>query len=130
MLLALLLALANGALAFVGSRVFRVPGVDINPLAIILIARHGDSVLFGALLLTLATLVSLSRAKYLWLTLPATVLIGYLALAVPSTVVLLIAYHLVCGISAFFLGFFGYRYGLFVLVNLGLNLLLARAIAF
>ncbi len=127
MWLTLLFGLLNLGLSLIGRRIFRLPGFDLTPLGIILIAQHGESILFGALVLTVAfSAVSPGRLRFLWLTLPATLIVGYLALAVPNLLLLLLLYHIICAVCAFFLRFFGFRYTLFVLVNLCLNLVGAR----
>lgn len=127
MWLTLLLGAINFAVALFGRKLLRLPGFDITPFAMILLAQSGENILFGALVLTVAfAQSSMKRLRYLWLTLPATILIGYLALVVPSAVMLLLIYHLVCFLFAFLLGFFGFRYLLFLMVNMGLNLALVR----
>jgi hypothetical protein len=106
---------------------FKLPGFDLTPFAIVMIAHSGDSILFGALILTLSySFTSLKKLSFLWLTVPATIITGYLALLIPSPFALVLLYHVLCAVPALFLGFLGFRYGLFVFVNLGLNLAAAR----
>lgn len=127
MLLAVGFGIANIILSFIGKRLFKTGGFDLTPFAIILIAQAGDSILFGALILTLSySFTSLKKLSFLWLTVPATIITGFLALLIPSTYALVLIYHVLCAVPALFLGFFGFRYGMFVVVNLGLNLGVAR----
>jgi len=128
MFFTLLLGVINTVLSCIGFRWFKLSGLDIVPVAMMLIAVRGDSILFGALVMTISTaIVGLAKIKYLWLTVPATLAVGYLALVMPNLIVLLIVYHLICLVFAIFMQFFGVRYILFILLNVGLNLFVGRA---
>lgn len=127
MWLTLLFGLVNAVMSFFGNRVVKFSGFDIAPAGIIILAWRGENVLFAALILTLSySFVSLREMRYLWLTLPLTILIGYLALAVHSALLLIVLYHVIGLLAALALGYFGFRYVIFILLNASLNLLLAR----
>lgn len=127
MWLILLFVLINLPIGFVGNKILKVPGFDITMIAIIILARAGENILLSAIILTVAfSFFSINRLKYLWLTVPATILVGYLSLVIPGVFMLFIIYHLVCLLCAFLIGFFGPRYIFFVMVNLGINLAIAR----
>lgn len=131
MWLILLFTLLNVGLSLLGHKVFRLPGFDLTPLGIILIAQNGESVLLGTFFLTAAfSFHSLKKVRYLWLTVPATLIVGYLALVIPSLLLLLLIYHLICAVCALLLGFFGFRYFTFVLSNLAVNLVGLRFYGF
>ncbi len=131
MLLTLALGLLNFAFALVGKRLLKLPGFDLTPLAIILLARAGENVWVGALVLNAAlAATSWKHLKYLWLSLPATIIVGLLAGLVPGFILLFLVYHVVTILPAFLLGLFGTHYFLFVLVNLGVNLAGARIAGF
>ncbi len=130
MLLTLLVALGNGLFALGGRKLLKLPGFDITPVAVILLARAGEPVLLASLLLTVAYSLSIDRVRYLWLTLPATILIGYLSLTLPGVYGLLLLYHVLCFVIALLAGFFGPRYTLFVIINLGVNIIAARLVLF
>lgn len=127
----LLFALLNLPLSFFGTKVLRLPGFDLTPAAIILCAWHGENVFVAALLLTASYAVfSLTELRLLWLTLPLTIGLGYLALAVHNAIALIILYHVIAGVAALLLGLFGVRYALFVVVNASLSFALVRIAAF
>ncbi|MBR9692449.1 hypothetical protein GOV07_00780 [Candidatus Woesearchaeota archaeon] len=131
MLLTLLFGLVNFGVTFFGRRFVKLPGFDLTPIGMIILARAGENIFFAALVLTVAySFPKIGKMRYLWLTVPATILIGFLAVVVENVFLLLAIYHVVCFVFALLIGFFGFRYFIFVLVNFGLNFAVARLYAF
>ncbi len=130
MWLTLLFGLVNACLSYLGNRMVRFSGFDIAPAGIIILASRGEGVLFPALVLTASySIVSPKELRYLWLTLPLTILIGYLSFVVPYPAALIVLYHLIGFAFAYNLGYFGASYVMFMAINGGLNLAVAHAYA-
>lgn len=127
MLLTLLFGLINAVMSFVGDRVFKFSGFDIAPAAIVICAWHGENILFSSLVLTLSySFVTVKEMRYLWITLPATILIGYLALVIPNGYILLAIYHVVGLSAAYLFEYFGVNYMLFIGINVAVNVVVLR----
>jgi len=123
MWLTLLFGALNAGLAFLGRKALRFPGLDIAPAAMIFLAGKGENVLFAALVLGLSfSFFSLREMRFLWLSLPLLVVVGYLALAVPNGYLLVAVYEALSLLAAFFLSMFGFRYAVFILTNFATNL--------
>jgi len=127
MWITLLFVIINALLSFLGNRFIKFSAFDISPAAIVIIAMHGESVLLGAILVPLAyVLLHPKDFRYLWLVFPLVLLIGYVTSLVPNPFLLIIIYHLIGGIVAFFLQYFDVRYVMFILVNLSMNFIIVR----
>lgn len=129
MLVTISLALLNILINFLGTRIIRVPGFDITPIGIIAIARAGESVLLGAILLILGyCLVKPDRFAWIWMQIPLALLTGYLALVIMNPYVLILVYELGAVAIALPLGIFAQnpRHVPFILINTGVNFAAAR----
>ncbi len=127
MLLLILFAAANVALGFFGRNVIKFSGFDISPAAIAILAWHGQSIILGAFVLTISyTVWSWRDVRYLWLTLPVTILVGYLALLIPNIYILVAIYHVIGGLANYGLQNFDFKYLMYVLTNLAANFTVAR----
>lgn len=127
MWLTLLLGLANFALGWLGTYVVRLPGFDLTPIGVIIIAQQGEPVLLGATVMTVSyMLVKPSRFSWIWLQLPSALLIGYLALIIPWPVLLITLYHVISITFGIIFGIFDGKYGIYTFVNVGINLAVAR----
>ncbi len=127
MLLTLALGLLNAGISFIGNRLFRFSGFDIAPAGIIFLAARGENILFASLVLTLSySLFKLRELRFLWLTLPFTIAIGFLSLIVPNALALIVLYHLVGVVFALLFGYFGVGYAMFMMINITTNLVIAR----
>lgn len=128
MLLTLGFGFLNALLSFIGDRLVRFSGFDLAPGAIIILGMRGDSIFWGAIILVLAySLVTPKELRYIWLTLPLTMAIGFLALLFPFPSTLIIIYHIIGLIMALLLRYFGFRYVIFMIINISLNLFLVNS---
>nr|AIF18661.1 hypothetical protein [uncultured marine group II/III euryarchaeote KM3_83_G03] len=131
MWLALLFSVINGFMSFIANYVIRLSCLDIAPVAIILIAWRGESIFFGAFMMVLVyNLVSPKDFGFLWIVFPLTLLTGYLALVIHSFFVLLLIYHIIGLMFAYFFAYLNPRYMMFALANFSLNVLLGKAYNF
>ncbi len=130
-LAALCFGLLNLLVSFAGARLFRLPGFDLVPSGVVLLAWRGESVLLAALLLAAGYLLPApQRLRHLWMVFPATLLTGYLALLLPHALLLLLFYHAIGFVLALLSRALGPRYLLFFLVNFSLNLFVLRLASF
>lgn len=127
MLLTIVFGVLNLLLSTLGFRLLRLPGCDLTPAGVIILSSRGENIILAAFILPICAVIgSPQELKYLWLTIPATMLVGFLSLVFPSPVALVILYHLVCGAFAYGFGFLGGRYLLFVIINVALNITLGH----
>ncbi len=131
MWLILLFALLNAAFGFFGRHVIKFSGFELTPVAIAICAWHGENVLLAGLFLPVAyACTSVYDLKYLWITIPAAIIVGFLALAVHNAYLLLVVYHLLGLSVAYVFTYLDVKYFLFVLVNVAMNIGLARVYGF
>ncbi len=127
MFLTLLFTLLNLILALTETYAIRVRSFDLAPVLIMIAAQHGESVLLAALLINLPyAVLNPQKLRFLWATLPASILCGYLALLIPNLFLLVLLYHGLLALVALLLGGLGGGYLLFAAVNLAANLVVAR----
>ena len=127
MLLTLLMTLLNVGFTFIRKTAISVPGLDINPIAMIIIAQQGENIILGALFVVAAHAVpDLKGGRYLYLALPSMIIVGFLALVIQNVFLLLLTYHLIIGLIAFFLGQMSSRHIIFAMTNLAVNLIIGR----
>lgn len=127
MLLTLALTGINLLLAVVEMKFLRIQSLDIAPIGIIILAQQGEGIILGSLFLA-APYAALNphKLRFLWATLPLTILIGYLALAIESAYILLVLYHLILAGVALLIGLLTGSYLLFAGVNFVSNFVVAR----
>ena len=127
MLLTIALTIINLLLAILETRVLRIQSFDIAPIAIVILAQHGEGVILGALLVSAPyAALSLHKFRFLWVTLPLTILIGYLALLLPNPYMLVALYHAILALVAFFMNMLFGNYLVFAGINVVTNLAVAR----
>jgi len=127
MLLTLFLTLVNLLLALLELYAIRLKSFDLAPILTIIAARHGESILLAALLINLPyAVLNPQKLRFLWATLPLTILIGYLALLIKNSLLLILLYHGLLAAIALLVGAFGGGYLLFTVVNMAANLIVAR----
>ena len=128
----LLLGLGNLLFSWFGTYVVRLPGFDLTPIGIILIARGGEGIIVGALVLAASyCIVKPERFRWVWLQVPAALLTGYLALVIESAFLLVVVYHGALLTTSVALGLFSKdsNHLFYVAMNAGINLLAARFLA-
>lgn len=131
MWLLVLFLLLNVALALFGRHIIRFSAFEISPAAIAILAWHGDNIIVGSLVLTVAyACTSVYDLRYLWLTLPLTILVGYLSLGIHNLFVLIVLYHVIGGAINFFLQRLDTKYVMFILANVTVNFMVARIYGF
>lgn len=127
MLLTILFCLVNVLFGFFGRHIIKFSGFEISPAAIAILAWHGESVLFGGLLLPVSYALSSWRdMRYVWLTIPVTLLIGFLAGFIHNIYVLAIIYHIIGAFVNYFLQSLDVKYIMYILMNLAMNFSFAR----
>ena len=127
MWLVLLLGLVNALMSFIGNRIIHFSGFDIAPVGVLICVWHGENVFFSSLVLVLSySVVSPKELRYLWITLPVTLLLGFLAPVIPNAYLLIILYHIIGVLAALLFQYFGAKYVMFILMNLSLNFIVAR----
>ncbi|RME31212.1 hypothetical protein D6789_03450 [Candidatus Woesearchaeota archaeon] len=127
MLIAFTLALLNAALTWFGTYVVRLPGFDLTPMGIFLVAQGGESILLGAVFLNASYILPKpSRLGWAWLQFPSTVLLGYLSFIAPNPYLIIILYHVISVAAGLALQMFDGRYVLYTLVNIALCCAAAR----
>ena len=104
-----------------------IPGLELTPAAMVLIAQGGESVVLGAVLLTLTYMVPQpKRFAYIWLHLPSALLAGWLALHVENPYIPVLAYEALSFGVGLVTGALSGWYIAFLLINTGLNLSIIR----
>jgi hypothetical protein len=127
----LLLCIVNVTMAFFGRRVVGFSGFEISPFAIGYLVTNGSSVLLPGFLLPLSyAIVDVRDLTYLWITLPATVLIGYLALIMPNLYFLVIAYHTIGAFVNYWMQRLDVKYVIFIMMNVAINFMMIRIFTF
>lgn len=129
MLYSLLLAALNALLSAFGTYLLRLPGIDLTPLFIIILARSGENVFLAAIILTLSyAAVKPDRFAWAWLLFVSTLATGLLATFVESALLLVLLFHAIHVVVSLAIGTFGASRGhlLYIGVNLALNLVGAR----
>jgi hypothetical protein len=128
MWLTLLLGFINIVMSFIGNRVIKFSGLDIAPAGIAILAWQGENVIFGALVLVVTYAIPHPKEfRYLWITLPLTIALGFLAPIIPNAYVLIFIYHAVGLAAAIIFQYFGIKYFMFILMNVAVNFMVARA---
>lgn len=127
MLLTLLLTVLNTAVTWVGSYLIRLPGFDLTPIGIYLIAQGGESILVGAVLLNASYILPKpNRLGWAWLQFPSTVALGYVALVAPNPYLIIGLYHAISITAGLALQMFDGKYLTYTLVNISLCFAVAR----
>lgn len=127
MWLTIAFGIINAVMSFIGNRLIKFSGFDIAPSAVAILVWHGEHPLFAAVVLVLSySLISPKELRYLWITLPVTILLAYLAGAIHSIYVLTIIYHIIGLVSAVVFQYFGAKYMVFILMNMATNFMVAR----
>ena len=106
-----------------------VPGLDLTPVAMVMIAQGGEGIVLGAVILTVMYMLPKpGRFAWVWLQVPTAILAGYLAIWQQNLYVPIIAYHAISVGAAIILRAFDGRYLIATLVSIGLNLAIVRAL--
>ncbi len=126
MLLVLFIVL-NVLLAFLGRYVFHFSAFEISPAAIAILAWNGNNIVVSALFLNVAyAATGVKDLRFLWLVLPVTILVGYLALLIHNLFAIIIAYHVIGALVNYALQRFDLKYVLYMGMNAVANIMLAK----
>jgi hypothetical protein len=121
-----LLGAINLALSF-AQYFLPIPGLELTPAAMVLIARSGENIVIGAIVMTLTYMVPQPRRfAFIWLHLPSALLCGWLALHIEGPLLPVLAYGLVSLGPGLVLGLMSTNYALFIIVNTALNMAVVR----
>lgn|GEM_PF-2469963 len=127
MWLLLFLTLINMGMGFIGRHIIRFSGFDIAPAAVAIAVWNGSGPILSSLFLSVGySVTSVYDMRYLWLTLPLTIMVAYLSYLIPNIYVLVILYHLIGGTVNWFIQHFDTKYFLFILMNVAMNFTVAR----
>lgn len=118
-------------MALLGRRVVNFSGFEISAFAIGYLVINGSSVLFPAFVLALSyAIVDVRDLQYLWITMPATMIIGYAALLIPNLYILVLLYHILGASVNYALQRFDVKYAIFIMMNIATNFMMIRLITF
>lgn len=121
------LGLVNVALSSVGTYLLRLPGFDLTPVGMVMIAQGGEGIILGSIVLTVAYMIPRpGRFAWIWLQVPVAILIGYIAIWMDAIYTPILVYHAISIAAGLLTGAFSGRYILYTLINLGLNITIAR----
>jgi hypothetical protein len=121
------LAAANLVLGLIGTLLLGLPGFDITPVAMVIIALSGENIVVGALLVSVAYMVARpARFAFIWLQVPVAVIVGYSALWTGNIYIPLFVFHALSVGAGVLMGMFDGRYLLYTIVSLALNFAAAR----
>ncbi len=125
------LAVANFALSALGTWLLHMPGFDLTPIFMVILARSGENTLAGAIALTVAYMLPRpGRFAFVWLQVPVAILVGYLALAMPSLLLPVLVFYVISVAAGILSGTFSGRYMLHTLIGIALNFTVARVYGF
>lgn len=121
------LTIVNLGISSLGTLLLRLPGFDLTPIGIVMIARGGESIVLGSVLLTVSYMLPRpGRFAWIWLQVPVAVFAGYVAIWLEAIYIPIFVYHAISIIAGLLTGTFRGRYMLYTFINLGLNIVVAR----
>ncbi len=127
MWLLLTFTLLNMALGFLGRHILRFSAFDISPAGVAILVWQGNPIILSSLFLSVGyAATSVYDIRYLWLTLPVTILVGLCAKVLPSLILLILLYHLIGALVNWFLQNFNAKYALYIMMNIAVNVMVAR----
>lgn len=109
------------------SYLVRIPGLELTPAALVILAQGGESILIGSLVLGLTYMIPQpKRFAYVWLHIPTAALAGWLAIVTDNLYVPILVYEGLSALAGVLLGVMNGSYIVFLVVNTLLNLLVVR----
>lgn len=127
MLLSLLFGLCNAGMSFLGNRVVGFSAFDLSASLVPIAVWNNEHPLFAASVMVFSyTVIDARQFRYLWITLPATILVAYLAIPINNIYILTLIYHGLGALAAYTFQYFSTKYWMFMLMNIGVNFLVAR----
>jgi len=125
--LTVVLGIINLVVSALGTYGLRLPGFDITPIGVIMIAYRGENILVGSIVLTIAYMLpSPGRFSWVWLQIPAAWLIGWLSVQYSMLIIPILIYHAISVLVGILTGTLNGRYIMYTVINLGLNVVIAR----
>ncbi|MDD9954443.1 MAG: hypothetical protein OXR66_08995 [Candidatus Woesearchaeota archaeon] len=126
MWITVIMGVVNFALSALGTWLLRLPGFDLSPVGILMVAQGGENTIVGACILATGYMLPRpARFGFIWLEVPVLIGMGYLAGFV-NGYVLIAGFYTISVVAGVLMGIFGGRYVLHTLVGLGLNFAVAR----